>query len=139
MARPRANKPTDAEMEILRIVWQHGETSVRDVHDAFRDTPRSSSYSAIATTMRTMADKGIIKLTDPRRPQKFAAVESEQSTYTSIAQDVTHRIFGGSLANLVRSALSGPRHSAKEIDDLRKLLDQLDQSPPDSKKPPSTR
>jgi predicted transcriptional regulator len=125
-------------MQILRIMWQRGEITVRDVHDAFANTPRRSSYTALATTMRTMVDKGIIRLTDARRPQKFEAVESEETTYSSIAQDVTRRVFGGSIANLVRSALSGPRHSEKEIADLRKLLDQLDtkaDAKPDAKPP----
>lgn len=130
MARPPSRKPTDAEMEILRIIWKRGNSTVRDVHDAFLAASRASSYTAIATTMRTMVDKKIIRLVDARRPQKFAAVSSQQSTYTSIVEDITRRVFGGSLSNLMRSALSGRRHSADEIAELKKLLAQFDEKAP---------
>jgi BlaI family transcriptional regulator, penicillinase repressor len=142
MARPTASKPTDAEMDILRILWKRGDSTVRDVQDVFIAAGRSPSYSALSTTMRTMVAKGSIRLVDERRPQKFAAVVSQQDTYTTIAEDVTHRVFGGSIARLVRSALSGQRHSAKEIANLRKLLEQFDEKGADKssdklgKKPP---
>lgn len=126
MGRPAASKPTDAEMEILRILWKRGDLTVRDVQDAFLAAGRSPSHSALSTTMRTMVVKGSIRLVDERRPQKFAAVASREDTYTTIAEDVTQRVFGGSIARLVRSALSGQKHSAKEIADLRKLLEQFD-------------
>lgn len=136
MARPSANKPTNAEMEILRIIWKRGDSTVRDVHDVCIAAGKSPSYSALATTMRTMVDKEIIRLVDARRPQKFAAVSSQQTTYSSIAQDLTRRVFGGSVAKLVRSALSGSPHSAKEIADLRKLIEQFDEKSPKSRQPP---
>lgn len=115
-------------MEILRIIWKRGDSTVRDVHDDLLAAGRAHSYSALSTTMRTMVVKGSIRLVDERRPQKFAAVASRADTYATIAEDVMHRVFGGSIAKLVRSALGGQKHhSAKEIADLRKLLEEFDE------------
>ena len=124
MARPRSPRPTDVETQILTVLWEKGESSVRDVHLAVNKT-KKTAYSSVATIMRIMDNKGWVTLTDVKRPQKFKAAISEEALGRTLMDDLASRVFGGSIATLVRHALTGRKRSASEIAELRKLLEEL--------------
>lgn len=125
MPRPASTHPTPVEAEILTILWEKGPITVRDVHDVVGKT-RDNAYSSVATVMRIMEKKGLVKITDARRPVRFAAAVERDTVARSMTQDLVSRLFGGSVAELVRHALSGKKRSAAEVSELKKLLKQLD-------------
>lgn len=112
-------------MEILRVFWQRGEVTVRDVTDEITKH-KKVAYTSIATLMRIMVDKGLIRLSDERRPQRFVASLSEESTCVSIVNDLKQRVFGGSIRDLVRHALGGKKTSPQEIAEIKSLLKEMD-------------
>lgn len=125
MARPRSPRPTDVETQILTVLWERGEATVRDVHEDLNKF-KKTAYSSVATIMRIMLDKGLVHLTDVRRPQKFRAAIAKEALGRSLMDDLVHRVFGGSLATLVRHALTGKKRPASEIAELKALLKELD-------------
>ncbi len=125
MARPASQYPTPVETEILAVVWDKGPVTVRDVHDVITKS-RENAYSSVATIMRIMTKKGLLKITDARRPVKFAAAVDRQSVGRLMAQDLVNRVFGGSVAELLRHALPGKRRSANELAEIRKLLKSME-------------
>jgi BlaI family transcriptional regulator, penicillinase repressor len=107
------------------VLYEHGEASVRDVHQAI-NKKKKTAYSSVATIMRIMANKGWVNLTDVKRPQKFAPAITKENLGKSLMEDMASRIFGGSVVSMVRHALTGKKRSAGEITELRKLLDEID-------------
>src|SRR5687767_14063384 len=103
MARPRSRRPTDAETQILTILWERGESSVREVWEAINRL-RASAYTSVATIMRIMLDKGLIRLTHERRPQRFAAVMTKEELATFVIDDLAATIFDGSFNKLFKHA-----------------------------------
>lgn len=122
MARPKSARPTDAEMEILRVLWLRGACTVRDVQDEVSKT-KKLAYTSLATIMRIMVDKELVKIVEERRPQKFEAVITESQARKSVTDEWLTRMFGGSVLNLVRHALTGRRLPKKDIEELKKLIE----------------
>lgn len=129
MPRPRKPTPTDGELKVLRVMWELGPATLRDIRDALLADERPSP-SALATTITAMLGKQLIHVVDERRPQKFAAIATRERTYASIVNDVRTRVFGGSLRDLVKHALGGRKQSAAEIAALRSLLDEMNDDEP---------
>jgi predicted transcriptional regulator len=123
MGRPRSNRPTDAEIEILRVLWQRGTATVRDISDDLTRT-KKIAYTSIATIVRIMVEKNMVEIVDVRRPQKFKAVINEKDARKSITDEWLTRMFGGSILNLVKHALTGRKCTAKEIVELKKIIDE---------------
>lgn len=123
MGRPKSNRPTDAEIEILRVLWQRGTATVRDISDDLTRT-KKIAYTSIATIVRIMVEKNMVEIVDARRPQKFRAVINEKDARKSITDEWLSRMFGGSITSLVRHALTGRKCSAKEIAELKKIIDE---------------
>jgi predicted transcriptional regulator len=122
MGRPKSTRPTDAELEILRHLWARGEATVRDISDDMLKT-KKVAYTSIATIMRIMVEKEYVEITDERRPQKFRAVITETAARKGVTDEWLTRMFGGSVANLVRHALTGRKLPKSEIAELRKIID----------------
>lgn len=123
--RPASPYPTPVEAEILSVVWTSGPSSVRDVHDVVGKS-RENAYSSVATIMRIMAKKGLLKVTDARRPVKFGAAVERTAIGKAMTQDLINRVFGGSLAEMLKHAIPGKKRSAAEIAEIKKLLRSLD-------------
>ena len=125
MPRPASPYPTPVEAEILSVAWERGPVTVRDVHDVVGQS-RENAYSSVATIMRIMTRKGLLRITDARRPVRFVAAVDRLVIGRSMTQDLITRIFGGSLAELLRVALSGKKRSVSEMSEIRKLLKSFD-------------
>lgn len=121
MGRPKSTRPTDAEMEILRVLWSSGEQTVRDIHDEISKTKRIA-YTSLATIMRIMVEKEIVEIVDARRPQKFRAVLSEKEGRKAVTDEWLSRQFGGSVTELIRHALSGRKLSKAERAELLAIV-----------------
>lgn len=125
MGRPKSNRPTDAELEILSFLWQRGVATVRDIQDDLVRT-KKIAYTSIATIMRIMVEKKLVEIVDERRPQRFKAVVNEADARKRVTDDWLSRMFGGSLSDLVRHALTGRKLPKKEIAELKKIIDSAE-------------
>jgi len=118
-------RPTDAELAILRVLWQRGPSTVRDVHeDLNRDG--NTGYTTILKLLQIMTEKGHVVRDETERAHVYEARYSEQKTQRQLLSDLADRAFGGSAAKLVMQALSGRKASAEELGAIREFLDQLE-------------
>jgi len=117
--RPR---PTDSELAILRILWERGPSTVRQVHEAMADT-RDTGYTTTLKLMQIMADKGLVRRNESARTHVYTAMAGEQQTQQQLVRDLMDRAFGGSAAALVLQALNTEGASEEELREIRKLID----------------
>ena len=118
-------RPTDAELSILRVLWERGPSTVREVHDLL-STTQGTGYTTILKLMQIMTEKDLVVRDESQRAHVYTARHSEQRTQRQILADVADRAFGGSSAKLVMQALSGRKASSAELNEIRELLDRLE-------------
>lgn len=125
-------RPTDSELGILRVLWRRGPSTVREVHEALRETSagETSGYTTTLKLMQIMTDKGLVVRDETQRAHVYAARASEQRTQRQLVSDLLDRAFGGSPAQLAMQALSTKRTSPEELAQLRALLDTLEGEEP---------
>ena len=117
-------KPTPGELEILRVLWSRGPSTVREVQEALG--AEETGYTTALKLMQIMADKGLVARDETARAHVYAARVGEGDTQRQLVRELLDRAFGGSAAKLVMQALSGREASAEEIADIRQLLDQME-------------
>jgi predicted transcriptional regulator len=115
-------RPTDAELAILTVLWEHGPSTVRQVHEALADT-RETGYTTTLKLMQIMAEKGLVTRDESTRTHVYAAGVSAEHTQHQLVQDLVDRAFGGSAKALVMRALTADGTSADELREIRKLID----------------
>ncbi len=114
--------PTDAELDILAVVWRLGSATVREVHEALR---KDSGYTTTLKQMQLMTEKGLLVRNERFRTHVYEAGVPKEQTRRQIAADLLRRAFDGSAKELVLGALSAQPASRKELADLRQMLDQF--------------
>jgi len=119
-------RPTDAELAILRVLWDRGPSTVRQVHEAL-SASQKSGYTTVLKMLQIMIDKGLVVRDETERAHVYGPRLTEQRTQRQLLGDLVDRAFGGSSAKLVLQALSGRRASSKELQDIRALLDELEE------------
>ena len=122
---PRRPRPTDAELEILGVVWELGPCTVRQAHDKLSQQ-RHIGYTTILKLMQIMADKGLLTRDESQRSHIYRSSVKQAVTQKQLVRDLVARAFGGSTEKLIMRALSSKRASAQEIADIRKLLDEIE-------------
>jgi predicted transcriptional regulator len=125
MTRRQSKRPTDAELEILRVLWEHGPSTVREVFRILEQR-RGAGYTTVLKLMQIMTEKGLLERDTTVRPQVYAAICSRGQTQRQLLGDLLERAFGGSPGRLVLQALSEKRTTAEERRAIRDLLDQLE-------------
>jgi BlaI family transcriptional regulator, penicillinase repressor len=126
MSKRNQPRPTDAELEILRVLWNRGPSTVRDVfEESKRDKP--VGYTTILKFMQIMADKGLVRRNEDQRAHLYEAMVPKESTQRQLVGDLLDRAFGGSSLDLVMQALSAKRATSSEIDQIRRLLDKYEE------------
>ena len=120
--KPPLPRPTDAELAILRVLWERGPSTVRQVH-ASLSGERPIGYTTALKIMQIMADKGLVERDETDRSHVYAARMSEERTQRQLLQDLLDRAFGGSALKLVMQALSTKKASPEELAQIRQLLD----------------
>ena len=116
-------RPTDAELEILRVLWEHGPATVRQVHEVLAHT-RDTGYTTTLKLLQIMADKGLVTRDESARTHVYEARVSQEHTQRQLLTDLVDRAFGGSAAELVMRALSSHKTSNQELREIRKLIDE---------------
>jgi predicted transcriptional regulator len=125
MARAERKRPTDAELEILRVLWADGPSTVREVLARLNET-RQTGYTTVLKLMQIMTDKGLVVRDTGVRPQVYRAARSQAQTQKLLLGDLLDRAFSGSPGSLVLQALSTKKASPEELAQIRELLDQLE-------------
>jgi predicted transcriptional regulator len=118
-------RPTDAELAILRVLWDRGPSTVRDVHEAL-SASQTSGYTTVLKLLQIMTDKGLVVRDETNRAHVYGPKLTEQGTQRQLLRDLVDKAFAGSSANLVLQALSGRRASTKELREIRALLDEIE-------------
>src|SRR5437899_6680385 len=125
MADRQPPRPTDAELAILRVLWDRGPSTVRDVHDDL-NRHATTGYTTVLKLLQIMTEKGLVVRDEAQRAHIYEARYSQQKTQRQLLSDLADRAFGGSAAKLVMQALSGRKTSAEELSEIRELLDRLE-------------
>ncbi|MEM7205076.1 MAG: BlaI/MecI/CopY family transcriptional regulator [Planctomycetota bacterium] len=119
-------EPTDRELEILKLLWERGELTVREVWEGLRDA-LPIVQNTVQAFLRTMEQKGLVEHHTVGRSFVYRAVRPRESTTLSMVSRVLDRVFDGALDQLVESALSARRPSKAELARLRELLQRAEQ------------
>lgn len=125
MAKREPPRPTDAELEILKVLWRRGPSTVREVFDALSEK-RGTGYTTVLKLMQIMAEKGLVTRDETARAHLYAAAQEEGETQSRLVGDLVRKAFDGSARNLVLHALSTERASEEELSEIRLMLDELE-------------
>ena len=122
MSKTTTPRPTDAELAILRILWERGPSTVRQVHDVLaRD--RQAAYTTALKLLQIRTETGLVERDERDRTHVYRARLSEETTQRQLVRDLLDRAFGGSAGKLVMQALATKRASAEELKDIRQAID----------------
>ena len=118
-------RPTDAELEILTVLWSLGPSTVRDVHETIiRRKP--AQYTTVLKTLQIMAEKGLVRRDETQRAHIYEAAKPQEWTQQQLAGDLLQRAFNGSARSLMVGALSARKASKAELAEMRRLLDEYE-------------
>ena len=121
MARRPTPRPTDAELSILRVLWERGPSTVRQVHDVL-SANREFAYTTTLKLLQLMTEKGVAVREEDGRVHLYRAAVAQEETQRHLIRDLVDRAFGGSPSRLVMQALAATPASAEELREIRRLL-----------------
>ena len=121
MARGPTPRPTDAELSILRVLWERGPSTVRQVHDVL-SADRDFAYTTTLKLLQLMTEKGVAVREEAGRVHLYRAAVAQEETQRHLIRDLVDRAFGGSPSQLVMQALAAKPASAEELREIRRLL-----------------
>jgi predicted transcriptional regulator len=127
MTHNATQKPTASELEILRVLWSRGPSTVREVFDALNEQ-KETGYTTVLKLLQIMTVKGTVRRNEDQRAHVYEACQPAEKTKRQLAGDVLHRVFDGSASQLMIHALEGRKTSKKELEELRRLLDKYERS-----------
>ena len=117
--------PTEAELEILTVLWSRGPATVRDVHTVI-SARKPTQYTTVLKTLQIMADKGLVRRNEKQRAHVYEPARPREWTQRQLAGDLLQRGFDGSARTLMMGALSARKASREELAELRRLLDEYE-------------
>jgi BlaI family transcriptional regulator, penicillinase repressor len=117
-------KPTASELEILRVLWGRGPSTVREVHEALSE----KGYTTVLKLLQIMTTKGTVRRNETQRAHVYEACLPAEQTKRQFAGDMLQRVFEGSASQLMMHALAGNRASREEIEEIRRLLDEYERN-----------
>jgi BlaI family penicillinase repressor len=120
-------KPTASELEILRVLWSRGPSTVREVHDALSEK-KALGYTTVLKLLQIMTTKGTVRRNETQRAHVYEAGLPAEQTKRQLAGDMLQRVFEGSASQLMMHALAGGKASREEIDELRRMLDEYERN-----------
>ena len=125
MAKRDQRRPTDAEIEILRVLWERGPSTVREVHRTLEER-RGTGYTTVLKLMQIMTEKGLVERDASVRPQVYRTTKSARQMQQRLVGDLLDRIFDGSPGEMVLRALSSRKTTPDEREKIRRMLDELE-------------
>jgi len=125
MAKQKNTGPTGKELAILGILWEKGPSTVHDVHAALHQ-PGETGYTTTLKLMQIMLEKGLVVREGGGRRHIYRPAESEEKTQNQVVKDLLGKAFAGSAEKLVMRALSVKKVSSEELNNIRKMLDEIE-------------
>lgn len=124
-----SDRPTDAELAILRVLWELGPSTVRDVHTVLEQhQARALAYTTALKLLQVMHEKGLVVRDESQRSHVYTPTWSEGAIQDRLLGDLVDKAFGGSAGNLVLRALAERPSDPSEIAEIRALLDQMEKN-----------
>lgn len=123
---PAPFQPTDAELAILRVLWDRDPCTVRDVHAALAATGKDVAYTTVLKMLQIMTEKKLVLRDDRARSHLYRPATPRPKAQKQLVDDFVERAFGGAAAELVLHALAGRKASSEELADIRRLLDRME-------------
>ena len=121
-------QPTAVELEILRILWELGPSPVRAVHAKLAES-RGTNYSTTVKMLSVMLTKRLVKRNENAKPHVWRAAITRERTAKKFLTELIDKVYDGSAMSLVLQALSSGKASKQEIDEARRLLDEMEDKP----------
>ena len=125
MSKQELPRPTDAELAILRVLWERGASTVRQVHDVL-SRERPTAYTTALKLLQIMTEKGLVRRDETDRTHVYHARLTEEQTQRQLVRDLLDRAFAGSASKLVIQALAAKRASVEELGEIRRLLQSVE-------------
>ena len=125
MTRGKTSRPTDRELTILRILWDSGPSTVRQVNEAM-NADGETGYTTTLKLMQIMTEKGLLLRDDSQFKHVFKPALTEEKAQKQLVGDLLDKAFSGSAEKLVMRALSAKKISARELASIRKMLDEFE-------------
>jgi len=120
----KTSKPTESELEILRVLWDKGNASVREVHEIL-SAHKEAGYTTTLKLMQIMFEKGLVKRNDSSKVHIYQPNISKEKTQQQLLGKMINTLFSGSSSQLVMQALGNSKPSREELDQIQELLDNL--------------
>jgi predicted transcriptional regulator len=122
---PSRPRPTNLELTILSVLWEHGPLPVREVQRILNER-KPTGYTTVLKMLQIMSEKGLVDRDESVRPQVYRAKASQQQTQRQMVRDLIQRVYGGSVKTLVLHALGTSRASADAITAIEKILEKTE-------------
>ncbi|MGV7210004.1 BlaI/MecI/CopY family transcriptional regulator [Oxalobacteraceae bacterium A2-2] len=119
-----APKPTPSELEMLRLLWDSGPATARQVHQAALAARPDMNYATVLRLLQVMHAKGLLTRDESQRAHVYAPAQAQDALQTNLLKELIHKAFAGSGKALVLAALRGGHVSKKEREEIQALLDQ---------------
>ena len=122
-ASPVTRKPTEAELEILRVLWRKGSATVRDVHDVL-NAERAMGYTTVLKTLQIMTEKSLVQRVEAGKAHIYSAAMREEDMQGQLLKELSEKLFSGSTALLAMHALSLQPASDDELQQIKALIER---------------
>ena len=127
MARSMSTQPTEVELQILRILWQSGGSTAREVHNGLAEVEeKDTTYSTTVKMLSVMLEKGLVKRDESATPQVYRAATSQKVTQRKMLGDLIDKVYDGSALSVVLQALASGKASPDELAEVRRMVDELE-------------
>ena len=120
-----SSQPTAVELEILRILWDLEPCPVREIHTKLSES-KDTNYSTTVKMLSVMMQKGLVKRDENASPHLYRSAITKQKAAKKFLSELIEKVYDGSAMSLVLQALAGGKASQKEIDEARRLLDEME-------------
>jgi predicted transcriptional regulator len=125
MSKPFLPDPTEAELDVLRILWELGPSTVKEVFEHLQST-KQVGYTTVLKQLQVMHRKGLVLRSERFRSHLYEPARTQEETRQRLATTLLRQAFDGSAHSLIQSALAGRKVSARELAEIRELLDEVE-------------
>ena len=122
---PKPPRPTEGELAILRVLWDGGPATVREILHTLNET-KPTGYTTVLKLLQIMTEKGLVERDESVRPQIYRPSHPREQTQRQLVRDLLHRAFGGSVRALVLQALATKKSPPEELAAIERLLDRIE-------------
>jgi len=126
MRRREPPRPTATELDILRVLWERGPSTVREVHEVLAKS-KDMGYTTVLKLLQIMTVKGMVKRDENARAHVYEARQPAENTKRQLVGDLLQRAFAGSASQLMLHALSSKKTPREEIEEIRRMLDAYEE------------